>query len=117
MGDMDGASVFGVTMDNNFVKNNGLFDKLFIDCSFKEPFLMNGKTFSGKCDHFQRTLTSNGLCMSFNSFSPSHTWKNSILIKSLEEITESNRNILKFGGTGSNEGEFQLFSRIFPKVS
>ena len=98
--------VFGATLDDTVVQSNGLFNKLFLDCSFKEPF-MAGDQLAG-CDLFQQSLTSNGLCFSFNSETPSNIWDNSFsLAKVIEEFGEIKpRKFSNFAGTGSNEGKF-----------
>ena len=103
--------VFGATLDEQFVDTNGLFDKLFLDCSFKEKFMATGVPLTGKCDLFQQSLTSNGLCLSFNAETPSNLWNDSIsLAKAIEENGPTMPNeILKFAGAGPNEGAFYYF--------
>ena len=100
--------IFGDTLDNRIVNSNGLFDKLLLDCSFKGKFMTAGKPLDGNCDMFQQSLTSNGLCLSFNTNStPSSIWSNSFsLAKALEEMGAiKSRNFLNFTGAGANEGK------------
>ena len=88
-------------------RGNGLFDKLFLDCSFKNPFMRVGKSLPGTCDLFQETLTSNGLCLSFNTVTPSSIWKDFALVKALEDTGSIKPTKLSnFSGAGSNEGKF-----------
>ena len=98
--------VFGTTMDHGFVQSNGLYDKIFLDCSFQDHFMMNGKPLKEHCDMFQQMLTSNGICMSFNSEIPSNIWQDDIFTaKAIEELAGSKpREISNFIGAGPNQG-------------
>ena len=101
--------MFGDTLDNRIVHGNGMFDKLFLDCSFKGQFLKAGKPLTGNCDMFQPSLTSNGLCFSFNTNStPSSIWSNSFsFAKAIEEMGAIKpRKVLNFAGAGANEGRY-----------
>ena len=101
--------IFGDTLDKRIVHGNGLFDKLFLDCSFKRQFMMAGEPLAGNCDMFQQSLTSNGLCFSFNTNStPSSIWSDSFsLAKAVEEMGAIKpRNFLNFAGAGANEGKY-----------
>ena len=98
--------VFGSTLDDTVVQSKGLFDGLFLDCSFQEQFMTEGLT--GGCNLFQQSLTSNGLCFSFNTETPSNIWDDSF---SLAKVMEEFGNIkptkfFNFTGTGSKEGRF-----------
>ena len=98
--------VFGSILDDTIVQSNGLFDGLFLDCSFQEQFMT--EELAGGCSLFTHSLTSNGLCFSFNSETPSNIWDNSFsLAKVIEEFGEvKRRKFSNFAGTGSNEGKF-----------
>ena len=100
--------VFGANFEKSFVQNNGLFDKILIDCSFNDQFMKVGKPLKANCDLFQHALTSNGLCQSFNTETPSKIWHdNFISAKDIEDLVELKpRNIKNFVGAGSNEGLF-----------
>ena len=107
------SKVLGSTLDKGFVKNNGLFDKLLLDCSFREQFMPPGQPLKGKCDLFQQSLTSNGLCLSFNTETPSKIWNNdtSYFAKAIEEIGNVKKmQVYNFGGAGSNEGRLNHLS-------
>ena len=98
--------VFGATLDKTVVQSNGLFDGLFLDCSFQEQFMI--EELAGECNLFQQSMTSNGLCFSFNTENPSNIWKNgSSLVKAIEDLGEIKpTKISNFAGTGSKEGKF-----------
>ena len=98
--------VFGSTLDNTVVQSNGLFDRLFLDCSFQEQFMT--KEITGSCNFFQKSLTSNGLCFSFNTETPSNIWDDSFsLVKVMEEFGDIKpTKFSNFTGTGSKEGKF-----------
>ena len=99
--------VFGATLDSGIVHGNGLFDKLFLNCSFKGQFMMAVEPLDRDCDLFQQSVTSNGLCFSFNTETPSNIWSDSFsLAKAVEEMGAIKpRKILNFGGAGASEGE------------
>ena len=63
---------------------------------------------AGECNLFQQSLTSNGLCFSFNAENASNIWKNSFsLIKAIEDFGEIKpTKISNFAGTGSKDGKF-----------
>ena len=96
--------VFGSTLDKTVVQSNGLFDSLFLDCSFQEQFMT--EELAGGCNLFQQSLTSNGLCLSFNTETPSNIWNDDMsFAKALEEIGATKpMELSNFGGTGPNEG-------------
>ena len=100
--------VFGQTLDASVVEKIGLYDKVIMDCSFKEKLLKRAGTLtnlSGGCKYFDRTLTSNGLCYSFNGLGPSSTWRNSTVVHAFDNTFKTNHSSYNFGGTGSNEGK------------
>ena len=68
--------------------------------------MMPGEPLSGKCDLFQQSLTSNSLCLSFNTEKPSNIWSDDMsFAKALKEIGATKpTNISNFRGTGPNEG-------------
>ena len=99
--------VFGQTLDEKLIKKNGLYDKLIMDCSFKEKLIKKAGTdvdVTGGCDDFYQTLTSNGLCQSFNGLNASSTWRNSSVVHAFDKTFHTRHSGYKFGGTGSNEG-------------
>ena len=83
--------------------------QLIMDCSFKrslEKKSWKADDLSGGCDHFDQTLTSKGLCYSFNGYSPSAVWRPSKLVTELDKKYERQSPNQKFAGAGSNEGKF-----------
>ena len=98
--------IFGSILDDKIVRSKGMFDGLFLDCSFQEQFMT--EELAGGCNLFKHSLTSNGLCFSFNSEIPSNIWDNTFSItKVIEEVGEiKTTNISNFAGTGSKEGKF-----------
>ena len=71
-----------------------------------------GQPLKGRCDLFQQSLTSNGLCLSFNTETPSKIWNNdtSYFAKAIEEIGNVKKmQVYNFGGAGSNEGNSRQF--------
>ena len=63
---------------------------------------------AGECNLFQQSLTSNGLCFSFNAETPSNIWDDSFsLVKVMEEFGDIKpTKFFNFTGTGSKEGKF-----------
>ena len=96
----------------------GLFDGLFLDCSFQEQFMTEGLT--GGCNLFQQSLTSNGLCFSFNTETPSNIWDDSFSLATvMEEFGDLKpTKFFNFTGTGSKEGRFYdiVFSNDLLKI-
>ena len=58
--------VFSKTNPDDFIKTNGYYDKLIIDCAFKEPLMRHKPDMAEGCLDFYHSLTSNGLCYTFN---------------------------------------------------
>ena len=107
------TSVFGDTLDRDFVEKNGLYDKLVMTCAFRKSLSKNTwkeDDLLGGCEHFDIALTSSGLCYSFNGYSPSTTWRASTIVQEFEEKYERHNPNLKFGGTGANEGNFKNYN-------
>ena len=99
--------VFGQTLKVSLIRKIGLYDKVIMDCSFKEKLMQkDGKINSGGCEYFDRTLTSNGLCYNFNGLTASSTWRNSTVVHAFDDIFNINHSTYKLGiRTGSDEGK------------
>ena len=96
---------------------DGLFDKLFLDCSFKNSFMRVGEPLPGECSLFQQQLTSNGFCLSFNTVPPSSIWKDFRSVKALEEIMSIKPTKTSyFSGAGSNEGKLKIYKHCFTEI-
>ena len=101
--------VFKHTIRGKFQDKYEIYDKLVVKCSFKEKLGENfdQKTESfGGCTHFNPSLTSNGLCYTFNGLQPSSIWQPSRITRAIEEKTTKDLTLQKFGGVGSNEGDY-----------
>ena len=104
-------AVFNKTLDKNFVERNGLYDKIIMGCSFREKLMPKAsKTMEllGGCKHFDQTLTSKGLCYSFNGVKPSSLWRPSKIVTVLEENFDVNHYHHNFSGTGANQGSMSM---------
>ena len=69
------TKVFSEANSNTYVEKNGYYDRLIMDCVFKEPLLSHEPNQYGGCRDFYDSLTSNGLCQSFNGIVASQMWK------------------------------------------
>ena len=100
--------IFDQTLKPSLIKKIGLYDKVIMDCSFKEKLMKRAGTvtnLSGGCKYFERTLTSNGFCYSFNGLGPSNIWRNSTVVQAFDETFSTTYSSHDFGGTGPNEGK------------
>ena len=96
-----GTQVFGDTIEDNHAVENSLYDKLIMDCTLKEslmkkPFIET----QGGCKYFQQSLTSNGICYSFNGEEQSSIWRPGKDYDDFKLITSENQLIETFGGPG-----------------
>ena len=100
-------SVFSNIKTNDFVKIKGVYDKLIVDCEFRkdlgrkkvpDPF--------GGCDGFEPSLTTNGMCYTFNGEKTSESWKSSNITTTFADLfpTHSTNN-KTFGGSGTVQGK------------
>ena len=95
--------------DNEYVRKHGIYDKVIIECAFNQKNLLK-KEFSmskigGGCDLFYKTLTSNGMCHTFNGKSSSKIWKASEITNEFGKLFSYNQHDEKFGGSGISEGK------------
>ena len=105
--------IFDQTLKPSLIEKIGLYDKVIMDCSFKEKLMKRASaatTLSGGCKYFERTLTSNGFCYSFNGLGPSNIWRNSTVVQAFDETFSTTYSSYDFGGTGSNEGTWAQVS-------
>ena len=99
--------VFNKTVGEDFVKTNGLHNQMFIDCSYQEQLMKKpskSSKLTGGCQYFDYSLTSKGVCHSFNSFEQSKIWQPSKIVDSFQQIINNKHPDRKLGGTGSNQG-------------
>ena len=74
--------LFNATHISNDKSGKGLYDKLIMQCGFREE-ISKKKHFDlkGGCSSFHPTLTTNGMCHSFNSDNTSNIWQSSNITK------------------------------------
>ena len=76
-----------------------------MQCGFKEDILKQKKAVTDAgCQLFTQSLTTNGLCYSFNGETTSNTWKSSEVTNSIEELFRMRKSTQVFEGAGINEG-------------
>ena len=81
------------------------YDKLIMQCGFKEDILKQKKAVTDAgCQLFTTSLTTNGLCYSFNGETTSNTWKSSEVTNSIEELFHMRKSTEVFEEAGINEG-------------
>ena len=86
--------------------NTGYYDNLIMDCVFREPLQGHKPSFVKSCGTLYHSLSSNGLCHSFNGYSVSKLWKDSRIVQSFGSVFEgSKEEDKKFRGIGSAEGK------------
>ena len=105
--------VFAETLPENVVSNNGQYDKLIMQCALRRN-LRRRQVFHGEggCDFFLPTLTSKGLCHTFNGLTPSVTWKESNITNEFQKVFHNEHTVEKFQGAGNAEGEKLVFLRF-----
>jgi hypothetical protein len=112
-------TVFNETVREEFVQTNGLHNQMFIDCSYQEQLMKKPSKSSkptGSCQYFDYSLTSKGVCHSFNSFEQSNIWQPSKIVNSFQQIISNKHPDRKLGGTGSNQGmTLNQFARLYHK--
>lgn len=94
------------TKTKEFVKRSGVYDKVIIDCAFREDLLRKkNPDANGGCKNFQPSLTTNGMCYTFNGKETSELWKPSEIMSSFSNLFPSNHKSDKtFGGSGTVQG-------------
>ena len=98
--------VFNQTEDEDFVKHKGVYNKLVIDCAFRENLQRKKQpTDDGGCDGFEPSITTNGMCYTFNGQHSSEIWKASNMITTFSHLFPSQNNSNKlFGGSRTVQG-------------
>ena len=99
-------TLFGRIKEDNFIKEKGLFDKMIIDCAFKSNLQRKKKpSIDGGCPYFEPSLTTNGICYTFNGKHSSELWKDSKMTSTFANVfplkTKSDK---VFGGTRTAQG-------------
>ena len=98
--------VFNHTKESAFVQRKGIYDKIIIDCAFRESLLRKkGPSPNGGCEGFQPSITTNGMCHTFNGKPSSNLWKSSEMITTFTNLfPQHNKTNKTFGGSGSVQG-------------
>ena len=98
--------LFNQIKDDNFIKEKGLFDKMIIDCAFKSNLQRKKKpSMDGGCQYFEPSLTTNGLCYTFNGKHSSELWKDSEITTAFANLFPLKaKNDKIFGGTRTTQG-------------
>ena len=121
--DQVSRQLLNITMDeDNEMCINNNYGKLIIDCEFGKR--LKNKKFSmsdsnnGGCEKFHQTLTSNGMCNTFNGKTPTDIWTPNSLLNSFNKVFPSkNLKTFNFGGMGSSEGNSKLFQNYFAPIN
>ena len=101
-------NIFENLKDASSVLENGLYDKLIMECAFRRD-LLRKKVFDHDkdgCDSFLPTLTTNGLCHTINGQKPSKTWREANITTELDELFQKNHSVQYFQGAGTTEGSY-----------
>ena len=101
--------VFSHTKGDDFVNRRGVYDKIIIDCAFRENLLRKKLPDSnGGCEGFHPSLTTNGICYTFNGKETSELWKPSDIINTFTNLFPSHsRNDKTFGGSRTVQGNYR----------
>ena len=99
--------VFNQTNDDDFVIKRGTYDKLIIDCEFRKNLKRKTQpSDNGGCNGFEPSITTSGLCYTFNGQHSSETWINSTMMSTFTQLFPSQNNSNKqYGGTRIVQGD------------
>ena len=98
--------MFDHVQEYDFVLQKGTYDKLIIDCAFREN-LQRKKHPSdhGGCEGFEPSITTNGMCYTFNGKHSSEIWTASKMMKAFQNLFPSQIKSNKtFGGSRTAQG-------------
>ena len=96
-------------------QRRGVYDKVVIDCAFKEDLRLRKKypDGNGGCEGFYPSLTTNGMCYTFNGKATSELWQSSEISTTFANLfssqSQSNRT---FGGQRSVQGNSHLIQAL-----
>ena len=86
-----------------------MYDKLVMQYAFKENILKKQQNdYDGGSELFTPTLTTNGLCYSFNSENYSSVWKESEVTNTFNELFPHNSSAGFFQGAEVTDGEILI---------
>ena len=85
-----------------------------MQCSFNDELSkVSTDTVSESCNQFRPSITSNGMCYTFNGESTTNIWKSSEVIDTFNRIFphDDNQNF-HFGGYGAIQGNIHTWSAV-----
>ena len=86
---------------------------MIIDCEFRENLLKKKLPDEiGGCEHFHPSLTTNGLCYTFNGQDTTELWKTSEIMTTFSKILSSKPVIKTFGGPRTWQGKENKQNKI-----
>ena len=95
-------------------KGTGIMDKVIIDCAFKEDLQLRKKYPEGHggCNGFHPSLTTNGMCYTFNGKETSELWQPSEMFTTFANLFPlKHKTNNTFGGRGTVQGK--IISKYF----
>ena len=100
---------FNQTRSEHSNSKVGQYDKLVMQYAFKQNILRKQQDdYDGGSELFTPTLTTNGLCYSFNSEDYSSVWKESEVTNTFNELFPHNNTATFFQGAEITDGEFLI---------
>ena len=100
--------LFKNKFDSNVESNRGPYDKLIMDCALRKNLLKKAYFDSTQvgCDLFLPTLTTNGLCYTFNGKATSEIWDKSEVVETFQQLFPMKHTNEYFAGAGIFQGKF-----------
>ena len=95
--------------EEEIIERKGLYDKMILDCAFKEDLKrrIDPVKKDGGCDNFFFSITTNGLCYTFNGKPAKEIWEyydNSEYMDTFTETWPQGKADKNFGGSGAVQG-------------
>ena len=96
--------LFNQTKEYDLVRQSGVYDKMIIECAFNNDlWKKKHPSVDGGCQDFEPSLTTNGMCYTFNGKHSSELWKVSEMTTAFASLFPSKtKNEKAFGGTRTN---------------
>ena len=117
MASKEAMQIWGKVADESFNQTRsehssskvGQYDKLVMQYAFKQNIWRKQQDdYDGESELFTPTLTTNGLCYSFNSENYSSVWKESEITNTFNELFPHNNSAELFQGAEKIDGEFPI---------
>ena len=100
---------FNQTRSEHMSSKVGMYDKLVMQYAFKENIQKKQQNdYDGGSELFTPTLTTNGLCYSFNSENYSSVWKESEVTNTFNGLFPHNKSAGFFQGAEVTDGEILI---------